>query len=422
MKHLYLKIYAAFLAIVAVSALAAILVRLALDSDSANYDNLTHGLAQLVVKTLPSETGPELDRALEDRAIELGLGLVLWGHDGTVQAQTRDAPEEPNEYRAHRLFRHRPQLGVVVPLEDGRQFGAFLKTPPPHGRFLLWLVSFAGVVALGCYPLARGITSRLERLQKAAHAWSTGALSVRAPVRGSDEIAELGMTLNRAAGQIESLLAQQRRVLASASHELRSPLTRLQMAVSLLDSTTPERRAELVQSVEADIEELSSLIGDLLLAARAEHPPSRPLEPVDVRALVQAEAKRLNVPFLAPDETPAIPGDTPLLRSLVRNLLENALRHGGGKEVAISIEDGPGTTTLVVEDRGPGIPIDQAERIFEPFYRPRGHNEGRDRGVGLGLALVQQIAKHHSGKVRYEPRPGGGSRFIVELPNAAASR
>jgi signal transduction histidine kinase len=417
-RHLYLKIYAAFLAIVASSLITAGVVRLAFDHDEQNYDNLARGLSQLVVKTLPTREGPELDSALEQQARELGLGLVLWEVDGRILARTSSAPQRPNEYRGKGLLKHRAQLGIVVPLRDGRQFGAFLNNPPPHGPFFLWLAFFAGVVALGCYPLARGITGRLERLQKAAQAWSQGALSVRAPIEGADEIAALSRSLNHAAERVDDLLRQQKRMLASASHELRSPLARLQMALTLLESATPQRRDELLQSAETDVSELNALIEDLLLTARAEQPPPRELRPLDLLPLVRAEAQRLELPFAAPIEAATVAGDVSMLRSLLRNLMENALRHGGGRDVTVSLDVTSGVARVVVADRGPGVPSDQTERIFEPFYRPQGHNEGHDHGVGLGLALVKQIATHHRGTARYEPRTGGGSTFIVELPTA----
>lgn len=414
-RHLYLQIYAAFIAIVAISLVTSGLVGAVFDRDGANYDQLARGLAHLVVDALPNQPGPELDAALERRANELGLGLVLWDNDGHIANRTSSAPERPDEYHGRGLLKHGPHLGIVVPLEDGRKIGGFLNRSPPHGRFLWWLLFFAGIVALGCYPLARGITRRLERLQKTAEAWSLGSLSVRAPVAGSDEIASLGRALNHAAERVDDLLRKQKRLLASASHELRSPLARLQMALSLLDSATPERRVQLLEAAENDVSELNGLIEDLLLTARAEQPPTRELCHLDLVSLVQAEAQRAHLPFVA-SAAATVEGDAAMLRSLLRNLIENAQRHGGGSDVTVTLSVSDGSARVAVEDRGPGVPLNHAERIFEPFYRPQGHDEGRDHGVGLGLALVRQIATHHRGTARYEPRPGGGSSFVVEFP------
>lgn len=414
-RHLYVKIYSAFLLIVVSSIVTAGLVKLAVDRDDAHYNELAHGVARLVVHSLPPMESGGLTAALELQGRELGLGLVLWDSAGRIAARTSRAPEKPDQYLGDGLFRHRPQIGIVVPLDDGRRLGAFVNHSPPHGKFFLWLVLFAGVVAAGCYPLARGITGRLERLQKAAQSWSAGALSVRAPVEGTDEIAALALTLNKSAERIESLVAQQKRVLASASHELRSPLARLQMALSLIESAPATRQVQLLQSAEEDVRELDRLIEDLLVTARAEQGAARPARLLDLLELVQGEARKTQLSVTARCDKAMIHGDAPMLRSLVRNLLENAQRHADGNAVEVEVFVGPTHARLTVSDRGPGVPEDQAQRIFEPFYRPQGHHEGNDRGVGLGLALVKQVAQHHAGDAWYEPRKGGGSTFVVEF-------
>src|SRR5690606_32495634 len=162
------------------------------------------------------------------------------------------------------------------------------------------------------------------------------------------------------------------------------------------------RRSELLLSAETDVSELNGLIEDLLLTARAEHPPAHPLTPLDLVTLVSGEARRSDVAFSASVESARVNGDPAMLRSSFRNLMENALRHGGAQEVTVSLRVVGSHTRITVEDRGPGVPSDQVERIFEPFYRPQGHHEGHDRGVGLGLALVRQIADHHGSTAKYE--------------------
>ena len=113
-------------------------------------------------------------------------------------------------------------------------------------------------------------------------------------------------------------------------------------------------------------------------------------------------------------------GDARMLRRLVRNLFENARRHGAGTAIESRIEStADGKARLFIEDRGPGVPEDERERIFEPFYRPVGTRETVDGGVGLGLSLVRKIAEHHGGSVRCVAREGGGTRFEVELPTKA---
>jgi len=235
-------------------------------------------------------------------------------------------------------------------------------------------------------------------------------------VSGHDEVARLAEAFNRAFARIARLLAQQRRMLQSASHELRSPLARVRMAIELLadEGTDAGTRANLARRAERDVEELDGLISDLLLAERmrdSELP--RNFAPVELADIAREECARVGARF-AEGPGPRIAGDARMLRSLVRNLLENARRYGKPPvELWLGVQ--AGSVTLRVDDRGEGVPDAERERIFEPFYRPAGHHEGRDGGVGLGLALVRGVAEHHGGNVRYVKLPEG-SRFEVQLP------
>ncbi|MCA9572718.1 MAG: sensor histidine kinase, partial [Myxococcales bacterium] len=130
---------------------------------------------------------------------------------------------------------------------------------------------------------------------------------------------------------------------------------------------------------------------------------------VDLRALLAEEAAHTGARVEGPARE--VEGDPGLLRRLVRNLLENAARHGGGEVEARTTAEG-----FEVADRGPGVRPEDRELIFEPFHRPAGHSEGADGGVGLGLWLVREIATRHGGSVRCEAREGGGARFVVRLP------
>jgi len=212
--------------------------------------------------------------------------------------------------------------------------------------------------------------------------------------------------------------AEQMRVdfVANASHELRSPLARLKMALALRPDR--ERDPKLDQEVQRNLGELDALLEELLMSARVEAQQGQALrrEPVDLLGLVAEEAARVDVPLdelegELPDDWM---GDERLVRRAIRNLLENARRYGGDSQ-SVALRRSPGTIDVVVLDRGPGVPEALRERIFEPFFRLPGHAEVAG-GVGLGLALVRQIAEAHGGAVRCEPREGGGSRFVLSLP------
>ena len=188
----------------------------------------------------------------------------------------------------------------------------------------------------------------------------------------------------------------------------------MRMALELLER---ENRPELREQLKKDIAELDDLVGEILLATRLQ--AVEELErnaPVDLLALLVEEASRFGATVSG--DPANVYGDARLLRRMIRNLLENAQRHSGGSEVNASLEAGTDETVVLrVEDRGPGIPEQEQERVFEPFYRVEGSRETGE-GFGLGLSLVRQIAQRHGGDVRCLPRPGGGTRFDVSLPGS----
>jgi signal transduction histidine kinase len=279
---------------------------------------------------------------------------------------------------------------------------------PLGGLFILFLLALA--IALGAYPIVRRLTRRLERLQRRVEALGAGDLSARVEVEGHDEVAHLARSFNQAAERIAQLVQAQRTMLASASHELRSPLTRMRMAVELFAG-----RPELQQRLVQDIAELDALIGEILLASRLQALERlEATEDVDLLAVLAEEGARVAADVSG---TPVcLQGDPRLLRRLMRNLLENAQRYAAHTQIEASVRAlAPTGAWLQIADRGPGIPDHERERIFAPFYRLPGMREGHDAGVGLGLALVRQIARHHQGDVRCVPRPGGGTCFEVAL-------
>ncbi|WP_028311152.1 sensor histidine kinase [Derxia gummosa] len=311
--------------------------------------------------------------------------------------------------------------------ERKREFERRPPPPPPHmknGPFgPMSLIGLLGVlaagVAFGAYPVVRRLTRQLEDLHATVRRFGEGDLQARASLGGSDEVAGVAQSFNDAAGRIEGLIESQRSLLANASHELRSPLARLRMASEMLGaSASPALRDEM----RRNIGELDQLIEEILLASRLESARDVPFgerEPVDLAGLVAEEAAHAGVAVEAVPAT--LPGDARLLRRLVRNLIENALRYArkpgedGGIEVLLR-RDGD-RAVIEVRDRGPGVPESDCERVFEAFYRVPGASE-REGGVGLGLALVRKIARHHGGEARCLPREGGGASFVVTLPDA----
>ena len=389
---------------------------------------------------LPDETEPKPDN-------EPGVTRMHREHPVPASSQPRDTtlsivPSESasGSGQGPGLEPDRPNAPeFVVRMHDGQTMRMrLMRAPPsfwsrpPFG--FAWMLVWVGIaVALATYPIVRTLTRRLERLQNGVQQWGDGDLSIRVPESGQDEVAFLAKRFNSAAERVqtlvkshEALLASQKSLLANASHELRSPLTRIRMGLELMGSSaTPAFRSEIARNIN----ELDQLIEEILLASRldARESDMGTVESVDLIGLAAEECARVDadLDLQIPPEVPgsdtmlhelAVQGVAKLLRRAVRNLLENARRHAAG-EITLSLCQRDRLVEIRVSDRGPGVPVDLLERIFEPFYRLPGATE-RDGGVGLGLALVKSIAQRHGGRAYCENRPGGGACFVIELPLA----
>lgn len=416
MRRLYLQIYLTVAAsLVVFGALVSVLWMVV--SERADNRDLLGGVGAIALELLPGpeEPLPALQNALEDLHARLPVALAVDDASGRrLAAVGGEMPALPVGRMASGRFLARG-FGPVwaLALEDGRWLLVRPLHPrgPPLARLIVLLGLLAVAVALASYPLVRRTTRRLERLQQRVQDLGSGDLTARVRVEGRDEVAALARSFNDAAARIETLVSAHKTLLANTSHELRTPLTRLRMHLDMLgDEARPAHRAEAAR----DIAELDQLVSEILLASRLDAGAEpKQQEIVDLLALLAEECARSGAELTG--EPAQLRGDPDLLRRLFRNLLENARRHGGGK-VEVGVGERDRRIEVWVCDRGPGIPEDERERIFEPFYRPartRGNGSG---GAGLGLALVRQIAEQHKGRVRCQARDGGGSCFVVTLP------
>ena len=351
------------------------------------------------------------------------------GADRSPEAGNGDDP--PREPRGR--YGAGPEFDVRM--QDGQTIHIHLPRPPqsnwraPFGFF--WTLGLVGVaVALATYPIVRRLTRRLEVLQHSVQKWGDGDLSVRVPVAGDDEVGFLATRFNRAAQQIEALvntrdalLASQKSLLANASHELRSPLTRIRMGLEFMVSPADAAGGRAKDEIARNIAELDQLIDEILLASRldAKEADMGSIEPVDLLGLAAEECARTgaSLEVALPGGELVVPGVSKLLRRAVRNLLENARRYADG-ETSLTLSQEGMQACILVCDNGPGVPEAFRERIFEPFYRLPGASE-REGGVGLGLALVKSITLRHGGTVSCRNRPMGGACFEIRLPMAVAS-
>ena len=367
-------------------------------------DGRTLWLARRVIRRAPPDGPP-------------GEDIIAWRNGGGAVLMLRSqrgpllGDHPPGPALGERLATPGP-LPPLLPLPFG--------LPVAVGPLVLVALLFVAVAA-GAYPVVRRLTRRLEVLKQGVQAFGAGDLSQRVDDAGKDEVAAVATTFNLAAERIEALVRSHQTLLANASHELRSPLARLKMAVAMYAELPEAQRAGLKREIDTNVAELDALVEEVLLASRLDAGAALDLsDPVDLLGIAAEEAARVGAEVEAQGAPRHLlrPGNERLLRRALRNLLENARRYGGGEIRAQVVADADGAVQLRVSDRGAGVPADLRERIFEPYFRLPGHAE-REGGVGLGLSLVRQIAEAHGGSAHCEPRDGGGSGFVIRLPRPA---
>ena len=442
MRSLYLRIYLTVVAALALFALVSgWLLQRHFEQERERFVAIAQERAaawgELLQRSLPGAEAPAQDQAaaLADWSQRLRLPLALEDakgqHIGASESYLhrefdglaggrRAQAVELEDGRTLWILRSLPRAGMLgdgPPRPPPSGWGWWPVPLPPGGVGLaaVLLVLFTAV-AVGAWPVVRRLTRRLEALKRGVEAFGAGALHQRVAEDGRDEVAMLGASFNRAATRIEALLRSHQSLLANASHELRSPLARLKLAVAMIEDVPQSQREGMKREIYTNIGELDALVDEVLLASRLDAGAAiQRRDPVDLLALAAEEGSRVQADV--DGEALQAFGDERLLRRALRNLLENARRYGGD-DVGVSVQrDALGQAELRVCDRGPGVPEAHRERIFEAFFRLPGHAE-REGGVGLGLALVRQIAQAHGGSVHCEPREGGGSCFRLVLPAA----
>ncbi|MFZ6648973.1 HAMP domain-containing sensor histidine kinase [Undibacterium sp. TJN25] len=415
-QRLYVRIYLAMLASLAITALLFGVVT-HIRSDPEQFASGLETFGEIASDVLPPANAPqEMQQAALNRwRAKVRADLALYSAEGEKIASVgRPLPPWQAGQSGSGWLPGYPTV-FALKLPDERWLLARRIKPPhrPPLSLIGVLALIALIMAIGSYPIVRRLTRRLERLQGSVDAWGNGQLSTRVAVEGNDEVASLAVSFNQSAARIEALLHAQKSLLANASHELRSPLARIKLAVELMQSQPKE---EMQQELGRNIAELDQLIDEILLTSRLDavkgDQDSR--EQVDLTAMLAEECARVNAHLET--ELATIHADARLIRRMLRNLLENARRYGSDAGIDVALQKmQDGMLQLDVCDRGPGVPEAEREHIFDPFYRLPGARES-DGGVGLGLSLVRQIATRHGGSVQCLPRAGGGSCFRLRLP------
>lgn len=273
----------------------------------------------------------------------------------------------------------------------------------PTGQ--LWVL---GAVVLLCYWLARYLTSPLRSLQAALERFGQGDFSARTGSQRHDELGQLARTFDQMAERIQNLVAAQGRLLLDISHELRSPLARLRVAVELARSGS--NREAAIDRIEKEAERLNALVGELLQATRAEvDPQSVRAQPVRLDDLIagivsdcsiEASARGCSLVFDAPGPV-TVAGDAELLRRAAENVIRNAIRYAPPQTpVEVRLAPGESAVGIQVRDYGPGVPEESLSHIFDAFYRVEGDRNRESGGVGLGLAIARRAVELHKGTLR----------------------
>jgi signal transduction histidine kinase len=321
-----------------------------------------------------------------------------------------------------RPFFPRDRSVVARKTENGK-YWFILSIPgePVSGRnFPVGQLYVLGAVVLLCYLLAWYLTSPLRGLQTALERFGQGDFSARTGSKRRDELGQLARTFDQMAERIQNLVVAERRLLGDISHELRSPLARLGVAVELARSG--ENRDAALDRIQKESDRLNALVGELLQATRAEvDPQALRAQPVRLDELlativsdcsIEADARGCALVLDAAGPL-TVKGDPELLRRAAENVIRNALRYSPPQSsVDVKLTPKGALARIQVRDYGPGVPEEALNRIFEPFYRVEGDRNRDSGGVGLGLAIARRAVELHKGKLQaHNVHPG----LLVEM-------
>lgn len=311
------------------------------------------------------------------------------------------------------------------PTQDGKYW--FMVIPQKQDT-VLWFfqprhIWIFGMVALLCYALASHLSSPVRKLQLAVEKFGRGDLSVRVESRRRDEIGKLARTFNQMADRIQTLVHAERRLLMDISHELRSPLARLSVAVELARGGH-DRDASL-DRIQKEADRLNEMVGELLEITRVEGDPAqRKHERVEFDELVEhivedcqieAQAQGSDIRFRK-EVSCIVDGDPELLRRAVENVIRNGIRFTPAGEVMdVRLTGAQGRAEVTIRDKGPGVPEESLPLLFEPFYRVESDRNRASGGVGLGLSIARRAVDLHGGSIQAANAKPGLS-VVIELP------
>ena len=284
------------------------------------------------------------------------------------------------------------------------------------------------IVALASFFIARGLVDPIVRLTRAMDEIGSEQLDRRLRWTRRDEIGRLAATFDAMLDRLQDAFARERQFISDASHEFKTPLTVINANAQLIrrwGDTDKQVSAESLTAIVDESARLAEMVGGMLTLAKADTGDQIPKEPLSLNALAgdivahahdRAAAKGLAVRAELAAKSPYIVGDTSLIRQLISNLVDNAIKFTETGEIVVAVSEAGGRARVAVRDTGIGIAPETAERLFDRFFRGDPSHSRTIEGTGLGLAIVRSIARVHGGTVAAAPRPEGGSVFTVELP------
>jgi two-component system sensor histidine kinase CpxA len=407
--------------------------------------HLMPSVAELAAERYEQGGAPGL-RSLLDRS-SLSHRVEYWLLDSAGRELSgRPLPAEIPDFAQRALSRQgmvRPDEAVVIVAPATTQRDSYLLigefTPPPLTERvpgdMIWVLKLGTVIsALMCLIIAHYLSKPIERLRKATNEMARGNLDIRV---GStignrrDEIADLVRDFDSMAGELRNQIVSERNLLSGVSHELRSPIARIRLALALARGSDSHEREEMLDRIEQDTIQLDSMLERILTVARLESGQYKPkvealsLNEVldDVLDDARFEAVATNATIGYTDEAiVSVQGDPGLLRSAIENAVRNAIFYsgeGGKIEVRLKMEDG--NAVLSVRDNGPGVPAEALPLLFKPFYRVDGSRVTATGGMGLGLAIVRNAVAAHGGTVSARNVIPHGLEVEFRLPVSAAS-
>ena len=382
---------------------------------------------QKYVDSLADELGdpPQYDKA-QHLAQELGVQIRVstpheeWATDTAVPPTTVLTDRAPDATQPQRFGRYRDYFFALLVRQETRYTFLFPREPFRRGnrRAFVWLVTVIGLILGGSYLVVRWLFRPLHWLNNGVQEIARGNFAYEAPVRSDDELGRLTASFNHMTTQVRQMVQAREQLLLDVSHELRSPLTRMKVALEFVQEQTVR------DQLQHDIRELETMVTELLEAERlsSNHGGLRKTK-IDlvglVRDLVDAyQGRQAAVQLVSTPDALLLSIDGERMRIALRNVIDNALKSSptAGPPVEIRVQRDVSAVRVAIRDYGPGISAEDQTCVFEPFYRVD-KSRGRDTGgYGLGLSLTKKIMIAHDGDILLTSEPGRGSTFTLQLP------